>query len=354
MKKIFFIALSIRLICLYIFRNINNYDLQSYLQVGDLTLKGINIYSNVANSHHPYLPFFLYIEAFAFYFKKYGVDPILIIKSINIIFDLAITQLVYLLSKKNVKTTFLYVINPVTILITTLHGQFDVIPTFFVLLTVYLLKKKKGLFSILSFSFAILTKTWPVLFVIPIIRKLKSIFNFDFLLIILLGFFPVLFTIVYSFYFKSSIFDIGKTLMSYQGIWGLWGPWELLKKQRMLFQKLSTLIFIICFFIYSYCNKEKNLIKNILSLLFFFFIFTTNFSIQYFTWIIPFLILIKPKNYLFLIILISFYLLSFYYFWLFCFNCKITPYWLIIFQNIIGFILWFSFIKIRYLSKKIS
>lgn len=349
MKKIFFIALFIRLICLYLFRNVSNYDLQSYLQIGELTLKGINIYPNVASLHHPYLPFFLYIEALAVWIGRSEIIVITIIKFINIIFDLGILYLVYLLSKKNLKTAFLYAINPVTILITTLHGQFDVIPVFFILLAIYLLKKKKELGVILSFSFAVFTKTWPILFFIPIARKIKNK-----KLLILIIVFPVIFSLIYVVLFKSSLISIIKTLMYYQGLYGIWGPWVLLGKQRILIQKLTTLIFLISFFIYSWFIKEKNLIKNILSVLFFFYIFTTNFSIQYFAWIIPFLILIKPKNYLSLIILISSYLFSFYYFWLFCANCKITPPWLVATQNIIGFILWLNFIKVRYLSRKIS
>ncbi len=363
MKKIFLLALIIRLIGLYLFRNVSNYDLQSYLQVGELTLKGINIYPDIANLHHPYLPFFLYVEAMAVWLGRSKIIVITIIKFINIIFDLGILNLVYRLSKKNLRTAFLYAINPVTILITTLHGQFDVIPVFFILLAIYLLNKKQELLSVLSFSFAILTKTWPIIFVIPIIRKLKGIFSLDTrlrgndkwgLLIILIMFFPILPTIIYFWLFKTSLINVGKTLISYQGLWAVWGPWVMLGKQRILIQKFTTLIFLVCFFVYSYLNKEKNLIKNILKLLFFFFIFTTNFSIQYFTWIIPFLILIKPKNYLSLIILISVYLLSFYYFWLFCIGCKITPSWLVVTQNIIGFVLWLSFIKVGYLSSKKS
>ncbi|MBI5122898.1 hypothetical protein HZA75_03500 [Candidatus Roizmanbacteria bacterium] len=346
MKKIFLLALVIRLISLYLFRNVTNYDLQSYVQIGELTLRGINIYPNIANLHHPYLPFFLYVEALAVWLSQ---SQIIIIKIINVIFDLGILYLVYLLSKKNLKTAFLYAINPVTILITTLHGQFDVIPIFFLLLSVYFLNKRQDLFSILSFSFAVLTKTWPILFFIPIVRGIKSR-----RLIILIIFFPVLFVSIYAYLFKSSLVNIGKTLIYYQGLWGIWGVWGLLGRLGVFWQKLTTLIFLVSFFTYSYFNNTKNLIKNVLNLLFFFFIFTTNFSIQYFTWIIPFLILIKPRNYLFLIILISFYLLSFYYFWLFCLNCKTTPYWLIISQNIIGFILWLSFIQVGYLSRKIS
>ena len=367
-NKIYFtfvLALVVRLISLYLFRNVTNYDLQSYLQVGELTLKGVNIYPAVANLHYPYFPFFLYVEALAVWLGHEKIIIIIIIKFITVIFDLGILYLIFLLSKKNLKTAFSYAINPVTILITTLHGQFDVIPVFFILLAIYLIKIKKELLSVLSFSFAILTKTWPILFVIPIIRKLKGIFSLDsrlrgndtikfILLLTLILILPVLFTIIYCLFFKTNPIDIGKTLISYQGLWGIWGIWDLLGKTRILWQKLSTLVFLTCFFGYSWFKTEKNLIKNILKLLFFFFIFTTNFSIQYFVWIIPFLILIKPKNYLYLIILIGIYLLSFYYIWLFCLNCKATPYWLVISQNIIGFVLWLSFIKVGYLSKKIS
>jgi len=349
MKKILIFGLIIRLICLYLFRNVSNYDLQSYLQVGGLTLKGINIYPDVANLHHPYLPFFLYIEAFAYWLGRSEILIITIIKITNIIFDLGILYLVYLLSKKNLKTTFLYSINPVTILITTLHGQFDVLPIFFILLAIYLLKVKKEFGAVLSFSFAVLIKTWPVLFFVPIARRIKNK-----KLLILIIVFPVIFSLIYVILFKSSLINISKTLIYYQGLWGIWGVWKLLGKTRILWQKLSTLMFLTSFFVYSWFNKEKIITKNILNLLFFFFVFTTNFSIQYFVWITPFLMIIKPKNYLSLIILISIYLFSFYYFWLFCVVCKITPHWLVVTQNTIGFILWLSFIKIGYLSRKIS
>ena len=360
MKKIFLLALIIRLICLYIFRNVTNYDLQSYSQVGELTLKGINIYPKVANLHHPYLPFFLYIEAMAYWL---GVS----IKFINIIFDLGILYLVYLLSKKNLKTTLFYAVNPVTILITTLQGQFDVLPIFFILLTIYLLQKKYELSAVFSYSFAILTKTWPILFLIPIFRKL-FIFHSrgggnpgllgpllqgddkskKWKLLLLITLFPILFTTLYCVFFKANPFDIAKTLISYQGLWGIWGPWQLLGKTRILWQKLSTFIFLVSFFGYSLFNKDKNLIKNILSLLFFFFIFTTNFSIQYLAWITPFLILIRPKKYIQLIIFTTLYLILFYCVWLFnLVNIKV----LTIIQNIVGFMLWFSFVKIWYLSK---
>jgi len=345
MKKIFIIAIVIRLICLYLFRNVANYDLESYLQVGQLTLSGFNIYPKIASLHHPYFPFFLYIEALAVYIG----NPIIVIKSILTIFDLGILYLVYLLSNKNLKNALIYAINPVTILVTTLHGQFDVIPVFFILLSIYLFNKKNQLAGLLSFSFAILTKTWPVLFLIPFVRKVK---NKKLLFIIIIM--PVFVLIIYLALFKSNAIDIIKTIASYHGLWGIWGLWSLWGGWRLRWQILSTIMFLSSYFLYSYFNTEKNLAKNILLLLFFFFIFTTNFSIQYLTWIVPFLILSKPIKYLHLIVLISFYLFSFYYFWLFCLSCKSTPGWLIKIQNITGLLLWLSFIKKGYLSSKKS
>lgn len=349
--RIFLLAIFVRLICLYLFRNIANYDLESYLQVGELTLKGVNIYPKIANLHHPYLPFFLYIEAFAIHISQIGLirlmSPIWIIKSILIFFDLGILYLVYLLSKKNLKTVFVYAVNPVTILITTMHGQFDVMPIFFLLLSVHLLNKKNIIISVLFFSLSILVKTWPALFIVPFVRKIKSK-----KIVLLIFLFPIIFVVIYIWLFKSNLIYIAKTIIYYQGLWGIWGIWAWLGKTRIFWQKMSTLLFLLSFFGYSWFNKSKSIIKNIFQLLLFFFIFTTNFSIQYFTWIMPFLILQRPKKYLSLIFLILVYLLSFYSIWLFDFKVENSPPLLIFLQNFIGFILWINFIKVGCLLQK--
>lgn len=328
MKKVLLVGLILRLICLFMFRNINNYDLQSYLQVGELTLNKINIYPDIANLHHPYLPFFLYFEAFAFYLKKFTINPIIVIKFVIAIFDLGNLYLVYLLSKKNLKTAFFYAVNPVTILITTLHGQFDTIPLFFLLGSLYLIIVRNDVFSVLMFSMAVIIKTWPLLFIISFYKRLKNK-----KLILLVPIFSVILVFFYTILFKSSFVSVLKTIAGYQGLWGIWGIWTLLGKWRLRWQKLSTLIFLVCFFVYSCFNKKRNVVKEILNLLLFFFIFTPNFSIQYFAWIIPFLIIVKPKKYLLLILSITLTLISYY----------ATPN-LIIIQEITQFTTWILFI----------
>lgn len=347
MKKIFIIAFVIRLVCLFIFKNVTNYDLQSYLQVAELTLKGTNIYPVISNWHHPYLPFYLYIEAFALWIGNSKFIAIIILKFINILFDMGILYLIYLLSKNNIVSAIIYALNPVTVLITTLHGQFDVIPIFFLLLSIYLLNKNE-LASIIFYSISVLTKTWPILFLVLFLKKIKNkkIVPLIFLL-------PIVFIGIYIWLFKSNIVNIAKTVIYYQGLWGIWGFSILFKKIGIFWQKTSTFLFLISFFGYSWFTRTKNIIKSIYGLLIFFFAFTTNFSIQYFAWIVPFLILIKPKKYFNLIFFIFVYLLSFYLIWLFNYRSKNLIVLLTILQNYIGFALWISFIRTWCLSKKI-
>ena len=174
MRKILIIALIIRLTVLIIFKNVDNYDLQSYQLVGKTTAQGLNIYPKVANLHHPYFPVFLYLEALTWRIP-------FMIKTINLFFDLGIVYLVYLLSKKNLTKTLAYALNPVTPLIFLLHGQFDAIPIFFLLLSLYLVNlrvtRHERLWTplgCLSFSLAVMFKTWPLLFAVAIYKQLKN------------------------------------------------------------------------------------------------------------------------------------------------------------------------------------
>ena len=91
-----------------------------------------------------------------------------------------------------------------TILITTLHGQFDVIPIFFILLTIYLLKEKKELgVSFKFFTLLFLQKPGQLCFLSFIARKIKN----KKLLILVIAF-PVIFSLIYVFLFKSSLISI--------------------------------------------------------------------------------------------------------------------------------------------------
>ena len=247
-------ALFLRLLSLYFFRNIDNYDLQSYRIVGILTKNHINIYPSPADLRHPYLPFYMYLEAL--------FSP-LFLKFINTIFDLGILYLVYLVSKKDLKTAFLYAVNPVTILIFTLHGQFDSLPIFFLLLSFRLASKGKDAFAVLSFSLSILVKTWPLIFILMLLKNLRKKH-----LILFTAIFPILGILIYSHYFNSTPLNIINTIIHYQGLQGIWGFGYLFRR------KVFTYIFLILLFICSYFIKANSLINKSYRFLSFFF-FTT-------------------------------------------------------------------------------
>lgn len=310
MKKILFFGFLLRILLIFISKGINNYDLNSYFLVGKAIFEKINIYPDIAKLHYPYFPFFLYFETLAYYIGKNKIIISIIIKLLNTIFDLGNIYLIYLISNKDKKKAFLYSINPISILIFSFHGQFDTLPIFFLLLSVYILKINEKL-ALLFLSLATMIKTWPALFLLTFYKKLKNKKN-----ILLIFVFPFISIIFYSLFFKSNIFDILKTIVNYQGVWAVWGTSLFLKNLRLKWQKLFILIFLFIFFIYSFLNKEKNIIKEIYNLLILFIILSPSFSVQYFSWFMPFLILIKPKKCIFYIFIISFYLFFNYFSWI--------------------------------------
>jgi len=349
MIKIFVIAISLRLATIFLSQNISNFDLISYKKIGEATLNYINIYPQIAKIHHPYFPFYLYLEALAIFLNnQFGINYVFFLKFVNLIFDLGIIYLIYLLSNKKLKPAFFYSLNPISILIFFFHGQSDVIPIFFILLSVYLLKQKKELSSIFSYSFAVLTKTWPILFFIPFLKQIK---NKKFL--IFLFFFPTISIITYRLIFGKNLVDIIKTPLTYRSLFSFWGLGKLIHfiffpnqdQPPIYLQKIFLVIFLIIFLVYSLKINHKNLIIYLFDLLLFFYIFTVGFAIQYLSWLIPFLFLIKPKYWYFVYLITFFTVFLNYLKWVF----KFIPNFIItasIFLN------WLSFIFFMIYGKK--
>jgi hypothetical protein len=282
------------LVAIYFGSFISNFDTKSYIDIGSLTLKGINIYPDPAISRHPYLPLFLYLEAGTLFLSQlFHIPQILILKCFFSLFHLASVYVVYHLSKKNLKTTLLYALNPISILIITLHGQFDIIPLFLILSAILLLQKKKYTTVMLHLGIACTVKTWPILFIIPFLKRVPKKYWIWFIL-------PPLATVLfYSFLFHSSLFSIARVLIVYQGVGGIWGLGKILSlittNRIVLF--IGKVLFVIGILFYSIKQRKKLIQEELFELVFFFFICTPGFGIQWFIWLVPFLFLTK-KPYL--------------------------------------------------------
>lgn len=349
-KLIFFSSFIVRILIIFLSQGIINFDLQSYLIIGKATLRGENIYPHLAMIRYPYFPFFLYFQALAIYLEKF-IDPIIFLKIIVNIFDLGNAYLIFLLTNKNFKNTAFYLFNPASLLIFAFHGQFDALPIFFILLSLYFLKKEKELLATISFALGIVIKTWPIFFLFIFFKSLKNKF-FALLIIVIIE----VFIVIYLTLFQSSYFGIIKSIITYRSLFDIWGLGLLIKliffknysQTPLYIQKICLYSFLLFFFIKSvHLSYQKiNIFEKINRLLLFFYIFTFGFSIQYLSWIIPFQIILNSKKILIKLMGITFYLILNYGNW-------VVPLLISqIFSKAFGLILWFYFFICWFLKNK--
>jgi len=345
-KKIFLslrqsiiVGLLIRLVITFIFYTSRSNDLTSFLDAGKIILEKKPIYLSL------YFPFFSYLGALIVFFKSF-FPSLIFLKFVFTIFDLGNLYLVYLLSKKNLNQTLLYAVNPITIICSNIHGQFDVIPLFFLLLAIFLFNKHKKASSMITISFAIFTKTWPVLFIIPLFKKLKNKLLFALIFLI-----PVIGILFHSWFFKVPILKIISPIKNYRGVYGYWGIGNILilfwpKIDASIIQFLRR-IFFMALFIYSFYPDNKNVVKNVLIIMLFFFVFTLTFGSQWLAWLVPFVILVRPKNWILFFVTATIYLI-----FAFAKNVYLLPFNITvifnIFETVFGFSAWFSIIFLFY------
>lgn len=315
LKLIIGIGFCIRIFFVFASSFVTNFDLESYTIIGNLTAKGISVYPSPALIRYPYPPFFIYLEALAHIIRPYDI---IFLKFVFSLFDVGIIYLIFLLTKK-VRMTLMYAINPISILITCVHGQFDAIPLFFLLLACYLFEKKKEIKSIGIFSLAIAVKAWPVFFIAPFVRCLqKKSYMLLLPVISLLG------IILYAILFHTNVITIINVIRSYRAVYGIFGTGFLLKTLIPLHGPTTITIFIYIFlalfFIYSLFLKRKTLRKELTELILLFFTATPVFGIQWLMWLVPFLVMEKVRYAKLFFVVTTIYLLINYAQWIWKFS----------------------------------
>ncbi|MGB9911234.1 MAG: glycosyltransferase 87 family protein [Microgenomates group bacterium] len=187
------------------------------------------------------------------------------------------------------KLTFLFwMFNPIALYTTFMIGQIDILPVFFVVLSLFLIKNKKINWAMFSLGVGGSYKLFPLLLIFPTAFKLEEGIKKR-IKLILIGFFPFILSIfpyLFSKGFRSMV---------------LFSP----KSQKMLFmnwalsgaESIYPFIFILIF-LYFYAFYYKNsgrLIGYYISILLLIFS-VTHYHPQWFLWITPFLILELVEN----------------------------------------------------------
>jgi len=237
-----------------------------------------------------------------------------LVKMPMLLADIGTTIILYYLIKKfskNIlpeKAIFIFYLNPVSIWISSGWGQYDVIPVFFTVFSLYLLLDNHITFSAISLLSATLFKIYPAIFIVPILFYLYKTNKrgkfLNYLFVFILPYFIYLFlnginsihnflNIFFSYFFPSGafhgIFGFGLTYWS----WSLLLPLE--PNIWVPISVLLMIIFLIVSLFYishiDFINPLKELTISLFIISAPFFLASNFVSEVRFIWLLPLFIL---------------------------------------------------------------
>lgn len=312
---ILIVAFIVRLIPAFILHRGAAYEIQVFQEAADIFRSGESIY--LVKLAHPYLPLQIYWFAVADWIAENAVGFFIFwLKFINIIADTLIAGLVYLSVKHSHKLIsaktagWAYVFNPVTILVVAYQGQFDAMPLLFLLLAWYFFtfakeKPRRVWLSAIFLGFAILSKTWPFIFLPMILLRLPD-WKQGVKYTILSGLIPLIGILFFNLLFPGSISPMLRRAMHAGAISGWWGyssivnVWlELTGNGESVFiwisrngkwlGYLSGLVVIIS-------TRKQALLYSLLLTILAMFAFVPNLGLQGLSWIIPIAVILGLYN----------------------------------------------------------
>lgn len=201
-----------------------------------------------------------------------------------LIFDLSVGVLLFKLfdSKKALLAFGLWIFNPINLYATYMVGQFDIIPTSFTVLSVYLIYKKRLNWAAIALGIGIAFKLYPIFLVIPFILLADRISTRVKLVIL-----TALPYIISVFPYLSSRSFRSLALFANQSSKSLYANIPVSGGESILLFPAFLLFFYLL--IWGIRNKVE-IWKLFLVPLLLFFIFT-HYHPQWLIWITPFLII---------------------------------------------------------------
>ena len=321
-------------------------DTSHWQRTGASIFAGKNPYQLKQKILFPYPPLWMIFEGSAYWLSRTLNLPFgFIIKLPLICSDLGIAVLLFYLVSGTVKQKLLgvlvFILNPISILITSFHGQFDTLPIFFICIALLFFRGKKTLLSAFSLGLGIALKTFPVL-LLPFFlfsipggwkKKLNSlIISLAPIILLLMPFLILDYSSVQeSFFNYSGWTDHGWMSIIRAGYWlshnFIYQPTRFLD-QLLLVNKLVFLGFwTVC--IWKFRHTETNLCLQIASVFLAFFLIYGGISSQYLVWPLVFLILSDSILSFYYSIFAGFALLGYYSFFLPRLFFWMIPFWTI-------------------------
>lgn len=194
-------------------------------------------------------------------------------------------------TKQRILAFTFWMFNPVAIYSSFILSQFDIIPTFFVILCLYFAKKRKFEWAAFSIGMGIAFKLFPIFLLIPLCLVVKG--NIARLKLILIGFIPYVISILPylpSNGFRNSALLASQTDKSFYASIPVSGGLNIL-----LFPMVLVLIYLFFYYIWGRLDSYQALWRGFLISLIPFFIFT-HIHPQWFLWLTPLLIIEFLEN----------------------------------------------------------
>lgn len=298
-------------------------DMEVFNLAGKLVASGniLNLYDFTSDSAvFNYPPaVYLFHGVFKFIFNIFGLSqitqfnfPLLLLKIPYLIFDLLIGFILLKLfgsTKKGILAFILWMFNPINLYATYMMGQFDIIPTFFIVLSAYFVLKNKLNWAAFSLGFGIAFKLFPIFLAVPLIiygkdirEKLKLFF------LSLAPYLLLVFPYLPSHSFRATALFANQSSKSFYANIPVSGG-----ESIILFP-----VFLLFFYLIILSIKVKMDVWKLYAIpLLSFFIFT-HFHPQWLIWITPFLIMdlvmFEFKNLIASIIIFLTWFLSLFFF----------------------------------------
>ncbi len=297
MKKNLWIIIIVGLILRIILSLITFHpDIEVFSLSGKLVAAGniLNLYDFSLNSLVLNYPpaIYLFHGLFSYLFKLIGLSTInqpninlLLLKLPYLIFDLLTGVILFKLvgsNKKAVLAFALWMFNPISLYVTYMMGQFDIIPTFFIVLAVYFVTKNKLEWSALALGIGIAFKVSPIFLVTPLAVYSKSFLGRIKLMI--LAVLPYLISIIP--YLPSKSYRTA-ALFTDQNLKSLYASISISGGESILLFPVFLLFFYL---IIWYFPSKLDINKLFLIPLLLFFILT-HYHPQWLIWVTPLLIL---------------------------------------------------------------
>lgn len=307
-------------------------DTANYHRVALTLLHGGHLYANT-HGIYPYPPPWALVEVIAALASAaWHVPFVVCVTLLPILADIATGYLVYRLLEARFEVALaalvLYVFNPLTIMITSLHGQFDSLPIFFVLLAVYFTRRGRGIVApALCLAAGIAIKSFPVLLLPLFVLRVSGLrAKIAFVLVSML---PVVFLL--APYVSHGAVPVLRELLAYSGVpdqgWGmlLWHGKMLLTGQHIAVSVMNYPLFVskvgflaayavlLVLFRQRQRSQTPLPIEQEVCLIFMsFYAIYGGISGQYFLWLFPFLLLLSRRTALIYSLISAAALLAFY------------------------------------------